>query len=90
MARRFHADFLRSGLGAFFSCDFVNSEIHAGGSLAGNDSSDASSTGSGFCDSLLESRGSRSSDFGVEDFCFSAGFVIVLQFYRCALLCVIG
>jgi len=31
----------------FVSAPVVGSEIHAGGSLAGNDSSDASSTGSG-------------------------------------------
>ena len=84
-----HADFLRPGLGAFFFCGFGDSEIQAGGSLAGNDSSEASSTGSGFCGSLLESRGSRS-DFGGEDFCFSAGLAMVPQFYRCHLLRVIG
>jgi hypothetical protein len=71
-----HADFLRSCLGAFFCSGFDASEIHAGGSLAGNDSSEASSTGSGFCGSLLESRLARSVDCGGEDFCFSAGFVI--------------
>jgi hypothetical protein len=60
-------------MGSFFFCDLAGSEIHAGGSLAGNDSSEASSTGSGFCGSLLESCSSRSSDFGGGDFCFSAG-----------------
>src|SRR5258707_1769920 len=66
---------LRAGFGA--------SEIQAGGSLAGNDSSEASSTGSGICEGSAGSRASRSSDFGDGDFCFSAGLVIRIRFYAC-------
>src|SRR5260370_36103726 len=53
-----HAGFLRCGLGVFF---FVGcgSKIQAGGSLAGNDSSEASSTGSGVCGSSAGTPSSR-------------------------------
>src|SRR5258708_18530959 len=76
---------LRGDFGAFFDfgprAGFGASEIQAGGSLAGNDSSEASSTGSGTCESSAGSRASRSSDFGAGEFCFLAGLVIRLRFY---------
>src|ERR1700688_4775072 len=53
-----HVHFLRCGLGSFFFSG-CGSEIQAGGSLAGKDSSEASSTGSGVCAVLAGSRGSR-------------------------------
>jgi hypothetical protein len=78
---RVQEDFLRCGFRAFFDfdfrCGFDGSEIQAGGSLAGKDSSEASSTGS-----ALESPGPRSG-FGDGDFCFSAGLAICTQFCAC-------
>jgi hypothetical protein len=64
-------DFLRRGFRAVFDfgfrCGFDGSEIQAGGSLAGNDSSEASSTGSRFRETSARSCWPRSSDFGGED-----------------------
>jgi len=77
-------DFLRGGFRAFFDfgfrCGFDGSKIQADGSLAGNDSSEASSTGSRFCEGSARSRASRSSDFGGEDSRFSAGLAIGIYF----------
>src|SRR6202790_3023721 len=50
-----HVHLLGGRFGAFFFPGF-GSEIQAGGSLAGNDSSEASSTGSGVCAVLAGSR----------------------------------
>jgi hypothetical protein len=85
-----HAEFFRWGAEAFLFSGFGDSKNQAGASLAGNDSLEASSTGSGFCGSLLESGASRSSNFGGEDFGFSAGLVMALPSYVSLLPCVIG
>jgi hypothetical protein len=72
---RFDASFdfgFRSGL--------AGSKIHAGGSLAGNDSWEASSTGSNFVETLPGSCWPRSPDFGDEGSRFSAGLLIRVYF----------
>ncbi len=85
-------DFLGRGFGRFldfgFRSGFDGSEIQAGGSLAGKDSWEASSTGSRFCESSTRSRASLSSSFGDEDFCFLAGLAIAILFYIGSLPCV--
>jgi hypothetical protein len=76
--------FLRRGFRAVFDfsfrCGFDGSEIQAGGSLAGNDSSEASSTGSRSRGTSARSRGSRFSGFAGEDSRFSAGLAIAIHF----------
>jgi len=84
MLARDQEDFLCCGFREFFDfgfrCGFDGSEIQAGGSLAGNDSSEASWTGSKFCEISVRSRASRSSDFGDEDARFSAGLAMPSYF----------
>jgi hypothetical protein len=63
-----------------FRCGFDGAKIQAGGSLAGNDSSEASWTGSTFCETSARSRASRSSDLGDEDSRFSAGLAMPSYF----------
>jgi hypothetical protein len=76
-----HADFLRGGFVGFFCSGLRASEIHAGGSLAGKDSSEASSTGSKSFGTSAESCISNSSDFDERNLCLSAGLAIVPRFY---------
>jgi hypothetical protein len=77
-------DFLLCRFGAFFDFGFrsglAGSKIHAGGSLAGNDSWEASSTGSNFVEPLPRSCWPRSPNFGGEGSRFSAGLVIRVYF----------
>jgi len=81
-------DFLRRVFGRFldfgFRPGFDGLKIQAGESLAGKDSWEASSTGSGVCERPVCSRVSRSSGFGDEDSRFSAGLTIRTRFYACS------
>src|SRR6266404_2725403 len=85
-------DFLRLAFRALFDfgfrAGFGGSKIHAGGSLAGKESLEASSTGSRLCETSSAFRGSRSSDFGDEDSRFSTGLAIAILFYFDSLPCV--
>jgi hypothetical protein len=80
---RYQEDFPRRGFRVVrdfgFRCGFDGSEIQAGGSLAGKDSSEASSTGSRSCETSA-----RSSDFAGEDSRFSAGLAIAIHFTAAA------
>src|SRR6266478_652655 len=85
-------DFLRLAFRALFDfgfrAGFGGSKIHAGGSLAGKESLEASSTGSRLCETSSAFRGSRPSDFGDEDSRFSTGLAIAILFYIDSLPCV--
>src|SRR6266478_3961081 len=85
-------DFLRLAFRALFDfgfrAGFGGSKIHAGGSLAGKESLEASSTGSRLCETSSAFRGSRSSDFCDEDSRFSTGLAIAILFYIDSLPCV--
>jgi hypothetical protein len=81
-------DFLRGGFRAVFDfgfrCGFDGSEIQPGGSLAGKDSSEASSTGSRSCETSARSCGSRSSGLALKVSRFSAGLAIAIHFTAAA------
>jgi len=80
--------FLRRGFRAVrdfgFGCGFDGSEIQAGGSLAGKDSSEASSTGSRSCEPSARSCGSRSSGLAGKVSRFSADLNIGIHFTAAA------
>ena len=84
-----HADFLRGRFAAFFFVGLGASDIHAGGSLAGNDSSEASSTGSTLSETSEEPGISLFSDFGERGFGLSAVLAIVIRSYICRIAQVI-
>jgi len=81
-------DFLRGGFRVVrdfgFRCGLDGSEIQDGGSLAGKDSSEASSTGSRTCGSLADSPGPRSPGFPGEESRFSAALAIAIHFTAAA------
>src|SRR5260370_7862796 len=78
-------DFLRLAFRALFDfgfrAGFGGSKIHAGGSLAGKESLEASSTGSRLCETSSAFRGSPSPHFGHEDSRFWTGLAFSILFY---------
>jgi len=85
---RYQEDFPRGGFRVVrdfgFRCGLDGSEIQDGGSLAGKDSSEASSTGSRTCGSLADSPGPRSPGFPGEESRFSAALAIAIHFTAAA------
>jgi hypothetical protein len=83
-SQRNQEDFLRRNFlavsGFAFRGALDGSEIQAGASLAGNDSWEASSTGSRLCETSSRSPASRSSDFGGKGSRFPAGLAIGIHF----------